>query len=89
MPAKSAASDRVDPRAILQTTPGHAMVALRHIKLPRGTNQQSRAYVLPQRELRVIGGVVGLHPEPVLVVEHEGLVGPRDVLVGVKETPAE
>ena len=87
MPTDRATSHGVNPRAVLEAAARHAVVALGHIELPRRADEEGRAHRLAQRELRVVRGVVRLHPEPVLVVEHDRLVGPRDVLVGVEEAP--
>ena len=87
MPAHRAASDCVDPSAIHHAAPGHAVTALRHIELPRRTNQQRGTNCFAECELCVVGSVVRLNPEPVLVVEHDGLVSPRDLLVRIEETP--
>ena len=88
VPAHRTASNCVDPRAVLQAASWHAVVTLRHIELPRRPDQQRRPHSFAKDELCVIGCVVRLDPEPVLVVEHEGLVGPRDLLVCIEKAPA-
>mmetsp|Transcript_41249 Transcript_41249/g.82652 ORF Transcript_41249/g.82652 Transcript_41249/m.82652 type:complete len:229 (+) Transcript_41249:531-1217(+) len=87
MVAHRATGDRVQPHAIDYRASWHALGALGHIVFPRRADEQCRASPLTEVEGRVIRCIVWLHPEAVLMVENEGLVGPGDGLVSIKEAP--
>ena len=71
-------------RALYCRTARHTRPALGDVVLDRAGDAPGR--VVGDR--RVVAGIVGLHPEANLEVVLQGLVRPRDLLVGVEQVPS-